>query len=73
LNLLRADELALASLNISVSVVAWLTAVWIGHALAMTLNRAKWVSDVDREGSASGSEQEQNESATQVWQHPFFY
>lgn len=59
LNLLRADELALASLNISVSVVAWLIAVWIGYALAMTLNRAKWVNDVDREGSASGSEQEQ--------------
>ena len=39
LQLVQSDHLQAASLNIGVSVVSWLAAVWIGHALATRLNR----------------------------------
>ncbi len=39
--LLRAGLTETAFLNIAVSVVAWLVAVWLGYALAARLNRLK--------------------------------
>jgi len=39
--LLRAGMAHTAFLNIGVSVVTWLLAVWLGHALAARLNRLK--------------------------------
>ena len=35
------DPRRTALLNIAISVVTWLTAVWLGHALASRLNRLK--------------------------------
>lgn len=40
-HLVRADNLPAAGLNVGVSVVAWLAAVWLGHGLATRLNRLK--------------------------------
>lgn len=37
--LAAAGKYSMATLNIGVSVVAWLVAVWIGHALAAQFNR----------------------------------
>ena len=39
--LLRAGQTETAFLNIGVSVVAWLLAVWLGYAVATRLNRLK--------------------------------
>jgi CrcB protein len=39
LRLVQSGNIQAASLNLFVSVVGWLTAVWIGHALAARLNR----------------------------------
>jgi len=39
--LLNAGHLPIAGVNVGVSVVAWLTAVWAGHAIATGLNRLK--------------------------------
>jgi fluoride exporter len=39
--LLHGGMMAAALLNISVSVVTWLVAVWLGHVLASRLNRLK--------------------------------
>jgi len=39
--LLQAGDLPSAGLNVGVSVVGWLAAVWLGHRLAMGLNRLK--------------------------------
>jgi CrcB protein len=39
--LLHAGQTVLAFVNIVVSVVGWLLAVWLGHALASRLNRLK--------------------------------
>jgi CrcB protein len=39
--LVQAGYLALAGLNIGVSTVGWLAAVWLGHILAVSLNRLK--------------------------------
>jgi CrcB protein len=41
LRLLQAGDAPSAGLNVGVSVVAWLAAVWLGHALAARLNRLK--------------------------------
>jgi CrcB protein len=39
LRLVQAGDLQAALLNLMVSVVGWMTAVWLGHALAARLNR----------------------------------
>ncbi len=39
LRLVQSGDIQAASLNLFVSVVGWLTAVWLGHALAVRLNR----------------------------------
>lgn len=39
LRLVQSGDVQAASVNLSVSVVGWLTAVWLGHALAARLNR----------------------------------
>jgi CrcB protein len=39
LQLVQSGNLQAASLNLLVSVVSWLAAVWLGHALAARLNR----------------------------------
>jgi CrcB protein len=39
--LLQAGQPRTALINIAVSVVTWLLAVWLGHALASRLNRLK--------------------------------
>ena len=41
LRLVQSGNVHAASLNIGISVVGWLTAVWIGHALATRLNRLR--------------------------------
>lgn len=41
LRLWQAGEPSFAALHIGVSVVGWLAAVWLGHALASRLNRLK--------------------------------
>ncbi|MDP1532818.1 MAG: fluoride efflux transporter CrcB [Rubrivivax sp.] len=41
LRLVQSGNLHGASVNLGVSVVGWLTAVWIGHALATRLNRLR--------------------------------
>jgi CrcB protein len=41
LRLVQSGNVHAASLNIGISVVSWLTAVWIGHALATRLNRLR--------------------------------
>jgi CrcB protein len=40
--LLESGMTQTAFLNIAVSVVTWLVAVWLGYALASRLNRLKW-------------------------------
>jgi CrcB protein len=40
-NLLRSGNMRMAAVYISVSVVCWLLAVWLGHMLAARLNRLK--------------------------------
>jgi len=37
--LVQSGNLQAASLNLSISVVGWMTAVWLGHALAARFNR----------------------------------
>jgi CrcB protein len=39
LRLAQAGDVSAAALNIAVSVIAWLAAVWLGHALATRFNR----------------------------------
>jgi CrcB protein len=39
--LVRGGHLPIGALNLAVSIVSWLTAVWLGHALATRLNRLK--------------------------------
>jgi CrcB protein len=39
LQLVQSGNIRAASFNLFVSVVGWLTAVWLGHALAARLNR----------------------------------
>jgi len=39
LRLVQSGDIQAAFFNLSVSVVGWLTAVWLGHALAARLNR----------------------------------
>jgi CrcB protein len=39
--LIETGNLPLAGLNVSVSLITWLLAVWLGHALATRLNRLK--------------------------------
>jgi CrcB protein len=41
LRLMQSGDLRAAGLNVGVSVVVWLAAVWFGYALAMRLNRLK--------------------------------
>jgi CrcB protein len=41
LRFLQAGDLPRAGLNIGLSIVAWLAAVWLGHALATRLNRLR--------------------------------
>ena len=41
LQLLQAGRFAAAGLNLGVSLIAWLGAVWLGHALALRLNRLR--------------------------------
>ena len=41
LRMLQAGQMPAAGLNIGISLVGWLGAVWLGHALAMRLNRLK--------------------------------
>ena len=41
LRLVQSGNLHAASLNLGISVVGWLGAVWIGHALASRLNRLR--------------------------------
>ena len=41
LRLVQSGNVQAASLNLGISVVGWLTAVWIGHALATRLNRLR--------------------------------
>jgi CrcB protein len=38
-SLVRSGSLSLAGLNVAVSIVTWLVAVWLGHMLATRLNR----------------------------------
>ena len=39
IRLIQSGNMAYAAVNIGVSVVAWLVAVWLGHLLATRLNR----------------------------------
>jgi CrcB protein len=39
LRLVQSGDIRAASLNLSISVVGWITAVWLGHAMAARLNR----------------------------------
>lgn len=39
--LVRGGHLSIGALNIAVSIVSWLVAVWLGHTLATRLNRLK--------------------------------
>jgi CrcB protein len=39
LRLVQSGDIRAASLNLSISVVGWMTAVWLGHATAARLNR----------------------------------
>ena len=39
LQLMQSGNVQAASLNLSISVVGWMTAVWLGHALAARINR----------------------------------
>ena len=39
LRLVQSGDVQAASLNVFISVVSWMTAVWLGHALAARLNR----------------------------------
>ncbi|MCT7375129.1 fluoride efflux transporter CrcB [Chelativorans salis] len=39
--LARTGELTAAGLNVAISVPSWLAAVWLGHILAMRLNRLR--------------------------------
>jgi CrcB protein len=39
LRLVQSGEVQTASFNLVISVIAWMAAVWIGHALATRLNR----------------------------------
>ncbi|MER9237135.1 fluoride efflux transporter CrcB [Mesorhizobium sp. M0622] len=39
--LVQGGRLAAAALNIAISVVAWLVAVWLGHIFAVRLNRLR--------------------------------
>lgn len=41
LSLVEAGRPALASLYVGISLAGWLTAVWIGHVLAMRINRLR--------------------------------
>jgi CrcB protein len=41
LRLAQAGELSAAALNVGLSTAGWLAAVWLGHVLAMRLNRLK--------------------------------
>jgi CrcB protein len=41
LRLMQAGDLWLAGINVGVSLITWLIAVWLGHSLAMRLNRLK--------------------------------
>jgi CrcB protein len=41
LRLVQSGHLHRALLNIGISVVGWLMAVWIGHALATRINRLR--------------------------------
>ena len=41
LQLLRAVHAPAALLNIGISVIGWLVAVWLGHTLAARINRLK--------------------------------
>ena len=41
LRLWQAGHAAAAGLNVAVSIVTWLAAVWLGHSLAARLNRLK--------------------------------
>lgn len=41
LRLVQSGNVHAAAVNVGVSVVGWLTAVWIGHALAARLNRLR--------------------------------
>nr|WP_287342364.1 fluoride efflux transporter CrcB [Mesorhizobium sp.] len=41
LTLAQSGKLMAAALNIAISVVTWLTAVWLGHILAVRLNRLR--------------------------------
>jgi CrcB protein len=41
LRLVQVGDLPLAGLNVGVSAVGWLAAVWLGHILATRLNRLK--------------------------------
>ena len=41
LRLAQSGQLPTAGLNVGISIVAWLAAVWVGHALASRLNRLR--------------------------------
>jgi CrcB protein len=41
LRLVQAGNMTAAGLNVGISIVAWLAAVWLGHALAGRLNRLR--------------------------------
>lgn len=41
LELVQAGHLPAAGLNVGLSVVTWLVAIWLGHALAMRFNRLR--------------------------------
>lgn len=41
LRLVQSGEVQTAFLNVLVSIIGWMTAVWIGHALATRLNRLR--------------------------------
>ncbi|TIV07675.1 MAG: chromosome condensation protein CrcB, partial [Mesorhizobium sp.] len=41
LTLAQSGKLMAAALNIAISVVTWLAAVWLGHILAVRLNRLR--------------------------------
>jgi CrcB protein len=43
LSLLQDGELGLAAVNIALSVIACLVAVWAGYALAASINSLKWI------------------------------
>jgi fluoride exporter len=39
LRLVQSGEIQTAALNIGISIIGWMTAVWVGHTLATRLNR----------------------------------